>query len=461
MPIAARDPFDNAVGDAHSSLCRPPLTFGFSTDSAGLRLEIAMAHCRHSSDLPKTERNLSFSFACGGYLKMYMFGVAKALQEFELEQDARFLGCSAGALAAAGLALHRDFDAIRDYVLKKVIPKARSWPSGFFHGRDFLLDTLEAEGKLHEYEKLNESQQLTVVYTSLSALKSRRITTFESKEHLASSLMASCCATPIAGLPFRLNGEWVMDGGIFDFQPIEDEKTVTISPFYCTSADIKPSSYVPMWWALIPPEVRDVEWLFDLGYEDGLKWIVKKGLTGGRRSMVIPNRSTKYVAGWNTTIGRVLGYRSFESRVLDALFIGIFVCLWRPMTFVCLYLELYLQAIVSGSMAMVFGAAAKLNIVLVLLALTLTTLSLQHTMMLLLGLLIAGLFLGGLVLLVGGLPQAAAAASTDWQRCCSYVRICMSLSLFLHCVVGPSVEIKRHEFLVEHSLVYRIAMYFM
>ncbi|KAJ8546751.1 hypothetical protein ON010_g11484 [Phytophthora cinnamomi] len=286
-----------------------------------------MATRRHSTDLPKVERQLTFSFACGGYLKMYMFGVAKALQEFELEKNAQLLGCSAGALAAAGLALHRDFDIIRDYVLANVIPKARSWPSGFFHGRDFLLDTLKAEGKLHEYEKLNDSQQLTVVYTSLSALKSRRVTQFDSEEHLADSLMASCCATPIAGLPFKLNGEWVMDGGIFDFQPIHGTKTVTISPFYCTSADIKPSLYVPMWWAVVPPGVRDVEWLFDLGYEDGLRWIVKNGFTGGRRNVEIPNKSTKYVGGWNTTVGRVLGYRSFESRVLDALFIGLFVCL--------------------------------------------------------------------------------------------------------------------------------------
>ncbi|GMF17794.1 unnamed protein product [Phytophthora fragariaefolia] len=408
----------------------------------------------------KTERHLSFSFACGGYLKMYLFGVAKALQEFELEKNAKLLGCSAGALAAAGLALHRDFDVIRDYVLANVIPKARSWPSGFFHGRDFLHDTLKAEGKLHEYEKLNDSQQLTVVYTSLSSLKARRVTRFDSEEHPANTLMASCCATPIAGLPFKLNGEWVMDGGVFDFQPVQDEKTVTISPFYCTGADIKPSLYVPMWWAVVPPGVRDVEWLYDLGYEDGLKWIVRNGLTDGRRNVVIPHESTEYIGEWSTTVGRVLGYRSFESRILDALFVGLFVCLWRPFALMCLYLELYLQAFVSGGMAMVFGAAAKLNIIVAVLAVTLAMVSLQHTMLFQLGLLVGGLVLGSLVLLVGGLQQAAALASEDWQRCQSYMRSITSLSLFLHCIVGPSVEIKRHEFLLEHSLVYRIAMYF-
>ncbi|KAL3667945.1 hypothetical protein V7S43_006822 [Phytophthora oleae] len=426
-----------------------------------------MARRRHASShaAPKPAfKEMSFSFACGGYLKMYLFGVAKALQEFELEKNARLIGCSAGALTATGLALHCDFDAIRDFVLTDVIPGAHEFPSGYFRARTFLLDTLRAEGKLHEFEKLNASQQLTVVYTSLSALTSRRLTTFDSQQHLTDSLMASCCATPIAGMPFRLGGEWVMDGGIFDFQPVYDEKTVTVSPFYCTGADIKPSVYVPMWWAMLPPGVCDVEWLFDLGYEDGLKWIVKNGLTGNRKKVAIPTKSAEYANEWSTTIGRVVGYRGFESRVLDALFIGLFVCLWRPLAFLCLYLELYLQAIVSGSKAVVFGAAAKLfisNIIMALLAVALATQGFQHAMLFLLSLIVVGLFLGGMVLLVGGLQQAAMVASDDWQRCRSYMRSITSLSLFLHCmpVVGSSVQIKRHEFLLQHSLVYRIAMY--
>ncbi|KAG2777010.1 hypothetical protein JG687_00017060 [Phytophthora cactorum] len=428
-----------------------------------------MARRRHANSHIASKPSfmeMSFSFACGGYLKMYLFGVAKALQEFELEKDARLIGCSAGALTATGLALHCDFDAIRDYILGNVIPGAHEFPGGYFRARTFLLDTLNAEGKLHEYEKLNASQQVTVVYTSLSALTSRRLTTFDSQQHLTDSLMASCCATPIAGMPFRLGGEWVMDGGIFDFQPVYDEKTVTVSPFYCTGADIKPSVYVPMWWAMLPPRVRDVEWLFDLGYEDGLKWIVKNGLTGKRKNVVIPNKSAEYASEWSTTVGRVVGYRGFESRVLDALFVGLFVCLWRPLAFMCLYLELYLQAIVSGSKAVVFGAAAKLfisNIIMALLAVTIITQGFQHTLLFMLGLTATGFFLGAMVMLVGGLQQAATVASNDWQRCRSYMRSITSLSLFLHCmpVVGSSVQIKRHEFLLQHSLVYRVAMYCM
>ncbi|EGZ23821.1 hypothetical protein PHYSODRAFT_487980 [Phytophthora sojae] len=410
------------------------------------------------------DADLSFSFACGGWLKMYLFGVAKALQQFELEKRARLIGCSAGALTATGLALGCDFDAIRDHVLLNIVPQAHASLAGYFRVRPYLRDTLACHGCLQKFEAINTSQQLTVVYTSLSTLKSRRATTFESAEHLTETLLASCCAPPIAGLPCKLNGEWVMDGGIFDFQPVYDDKTVAISPFYCVGADIKPSVYVPMWWALIPPGVRDVEWLFDLGYEDGLKWIVEKGLAGGRK-VDIPTKSTEYAGGWNTTIGRVVGYRGCESRFLDALFVGLFVCLWRPMAFMCLYLELYLQAIVSGGKAVVFGAAAKLlitNIIMAATAVTLATLGLQHTMLFLLGLGAMGFFLGGMVLLVGGLQQAGAVASADWQRCRSYMRSITSLSLFLHSmpVIGSSVEFKRREFLLEQSLVYRVAMHF-
>ncbi|KAI9997253.1 hypothetical protein PInf_000693 [Phytophthora infestans] len=392
------------------------------------------------------DTNLSFSFACGGWLKMYLFGVAKALQEFELEKNAQLIGCSAGALTATGLALQCDFDAIRDHVLHNIVPEAHSSLASHFRVRSYLHDTLTRHGGMEHFEKLNVSQQLTIVYTSLSLLKSRRATTFESAEHLMETLLASCCAPPIAGLPFKLNG-------------------MTISPFYCVGADIKPSVYVPMWWALMPPGVRDVEWLFDLGYEDGLKWIVKNGLTGGRKNVVIPNKSTHYAGGWNTTVGRVVGYRACESHFLDALFVGLFVCLWRPMAFICLYLELYLQAIVSGGKAAVFGAAAKLlisNIIMAALAVALATLGLQDTMLFLLGLAVTGFFLGGTVLLVGGLQQAGAVASADWQRCRSYMRSITSLSLFLHSmpVIGAKVQIKRHEFLLQHSLVYRVAMHF-
>lgn len=408
----------------------------------------------------------SFSFACGGWLKMYLFGVAKALQEFELEKNARVIGCSAGALTATALAMRCDFDAIRDFVVNDVVHKAHATLGGPFNVRSYLRDTMNATGRLHEYEMLNkEPSRLTIVYTSLSGWASRRVTKFSSAEHLEKSLLASCCAPPIAGMPFKMNGEWVMDGGLFDFQPIFDAKTVTVSPFYCTGADIKPSRYVPMWWAVFPPGQRDVQWLFDLGYEDGLNWIVKNGFQGAKKNVEIPTKGAMYDGEWTTTVGRFIGYRGFESCILDALFVGLFVCIWKPLVFILLYAELYLHALISGSKAAVFGAAAKLmisSLVIAVSVVTLATLGLQDTLLFFVGLIASGMFLGVLVLLCGGIHEAALVASKDWQKCRSCLRNITSLSLFLRSVpvLGASVQLKRHEFLLKHSFVYRLTLHF-
>ena len=64
----------------------------------------------HTQVRPKEVTWTSVSFACGGWLQFYMFGVARALQHCGVAGGVRYAGCSAGALTAAGLALGGDFD---------------------------------------------------------------------------------------------------------------------------------------------------------------------------------------------------------------------------------------------------------------------------------------------------------------------------------------------------------------
>lgn len=46
----------------------------------------------------------SISFACGGWLQFYLYGVSRALQAQGLDDpNVTYCGCSAGALAAVGL----------------------------------------------------------------------------------------------------------------------------------------------------------------------------------------------------------------------------------------------------------------------------------------------------------------------------------------------------------------------
>lgn len=54
----------------------------------------------------------SVSFACGGWLQFYLFGVARAMQHCGVSNGVRYAGCSAGALTAAGIALGGDFDGV-------------------------------------------------------------------------------------------------------------------------------------------------------------------------------------------------------------------------------------------------------------------------------------------------------------------------------------------------------------
>lgn len=54
---------------------------------------------------------------------------------------------------------------------------------------------------------------------------------------------------------------------------------MTISPLYASSADIRPSRYVPLSWiALAPRDPGAVDWLYDLGYRDALFWMAGEGI---------------------------------------------------------------------------------------------------------------------------------------------------------------------------------------
>lgn len=217
----------------------------------------------------------SVSFACGGWLQFYLFGVAKAMQSKGLVDGIKFLGASAGALAAAGIALDGNFDQAVAFCKEKCIPQCYSSISGLFQLQVYvetsLLETLNLEKcKELEYGKL----QISV--TQLPRLNNVRVKSFDSKEDILQCLVASAAAFPFAKLA-KFRKAWYIDGGITDFQPVIDDKTITVSPFYFADVDIKPSRYIPVWWALFPPNSNDtVDWIYNLGYTDGLTWIEKK-----------------------------------------------------------------------------------------------------------------------------------------------------------------------------------------
>ena len=91
---------------------------------------MADAECDQDRKTPDSQSEdsppwTSVSFACGGWLQFYMFGVAKALQAsgHDYPTTVTYCGCSAGALAAVGLSLEGNFDAAVQFCKDKCVPE--------------------------------------------------------------------------------------------------------------------------------------------------------------------------------------------------------------------------------------------------------------------------------------------------------------------------------------------------
>lgn len=71
-----------------------------------------------------------------------------------------------------------------------------------------IVDSL-VTGDAHE----QVSGRIEVAVTALP-FSARRYSQFGSLHDLKQVLLASCCMTPLAGMPFQLDGRWVIDGGL-------------------------------------------------------------------------------------------------------------------------------------------------------------------------------------------------------------------------------------------------------
>jgi hypothetical protein len=299
---------------------------------------------------PADLRPQSYSFACGGWLQFYLFGVAKYIQEQRLHDDAVVCGCSAGALAAAGLACEGDFDAAVEFCITDCIPRTYNRLCGIFRLHEYVNDSLDYSCRLFNYEHLKPGQ-LRLAVTTLPSFEKNTTTDYSSSEDLKQCLLASSAAFPFAPLVY-LRGKWSVDGGFTDFQPIVDEQTVTISPFYFSDTDIKPSRYVPLWWALFPPNNREtVDWVYRLGYEDARSFF-------NSRSYAIPTEPTStsssvrlshpFDTPRRISMHRLLGFdianatHASVGAVMDFSLYLLLLLLWKPFSILLIYAELLL-----------------------------------------------------------------------------------------------------------------------
>lgn len=308
----------------------------------------------------------SMSFACGGWLQFYLFGVARAVQSRGLDKDVVYCGCSAGALAAAGLILDGDFDSAIQFCKKECVPEAYGKLLGLFQLSKYVGECID-DNVIPNYKSIPPGT-LNVAITKLPFFTAERVSTFDSEDDLKTVLLASCAAFPFAGLVYR-KGSWYIDGGLSDFQPVlEGEHTLTVSPFYFSDCDIKPSRYVPPWWAFLPPRSTDtIDWLYNLGWQDGMQYFDKIGIpastpTSRKHLQAVDKSWHPYDIPRRVSMHRFLGYdfRNITTHyvmfILDLFLLMQVFLIWKPLCLILIYIELLISSIVNIIVYSIFAA---------------------------------------------------------------------------------------------------------
>mmetsp|Transcript_1760 Transcript_1760/g.4120 ORF Transcript_1760/g.4120 Transcript_1760/m.4120 type:complete len:472 (+) Transcript_1760:220-1635(+) len=231
-------------------------------------------------------KGLEFGFSASGWLMMWELGVAYSLQRHGVsESDAKFAGSSGGAAVSAALALGVDAKLVADYMVRCCAHWYSNPLRNMWKMREYAESCLERclSESSHEHEGLT-SGRLNVQVTLLPSVRGKLINKFASKEELLNAVRASCTMSPVAGMPFQyvsadkdIDGAWVFDGGLTAVIPVLSEDTITVCPVYFMDADIKPSRFVPIHWAVFPPSLQEFQELFWLGARDGMVWLHEQG----------------------------------------------------------------------------------------------------------------------------------------------------------------------------------------
>ena len=231
----------------------------------------------------------SISFAGCGALNYYQAGVAQALDEGRLLAGSTLLGASAGAglavLLADGWAPRQIADAVRGLTAELLL-SARLSPT-------VLQAVAEAFAERFIGPKTHErvSGRVTLSITSLRPLQNLRVSHFESQAELQQALVAACFVPSITRRSVRFRGVACLDGGATDNQPVLDQQTLKVSPFWMDPrADIRPSPLkVGHWEALCLPSAARADALFALGEADARRWCRRAARSGHALSHSAPS----------------------------------------------------------------------------------------------------------------------------------------------------------------------------
>ena len=116
-----------------------------------------------------------------GWLKIYHFGVAKALQERRCAEGAKFVGSSAGSLICLALALDLDFERIRDFQLG-CVDRTHGSITGAFRLKQYVDEIMDDMLPDDAFERIGDRVEIS--YSALPSFLNRRVNRFRDNNHL-------------------------------------------------------------------------------------------------------------------------------------------------------------------------------------------------------------------------------------------------------------------------------------
>jgi hypothetical protein len=236
------------------------------------------------------------------------------------------------------------------------------------------------------------------------------------------------------------------------------------------NTDIKPSRYVPLWWALFPPNSPDaVDWVYELGYNDTVNWIhersenmqkLKKESPPGAlrgRSNSFRNSNHAFDVPRQISVHRFLGFdvadltHSSVSVIMDFFLYLLLLLVWKPTAITLIYLELFVKVIMLVTASVLYELFDLLPMLFVGYAFLAPHVALFCWML---------LFTGIVKLLLVG-PASGSHLGDLWE----VVRCIGSASLLKRYIPIPlrkltTDPLRKHVHLNKKSLVYRVVRHF-
>jgi len=220
--------------------------------------------------------SISFGFSGCAWLITYELGVARYLKTNlpqEVFHSAKFTGTSSGSFIAAALATDTDLNKTRNVIHSLRKQADASWFGPFGNCSALVKKGLQEMVQPGIYKKANDRLYISITeqgHSFLPIAQNRLVSQFNSDEELVKSLLASCYIPGYYEEPVFINNKVCLDGGFSNNRPRIDARTIVVSPYSSSSANIKPTkvdfSFLDAF--VFIPTVEKMKEMEEMGYFD-------------------------------------------------------------------------------------------------------------------------------------------------------------------------------------------------